>query len=494
MNKKSLRFWLSLSLLPIALMSALLVAVIAYGYRDTARSLDDLSRAFELKSLSEEGLALLFVQEQKSQAMLIDPANASQYAPPKVKAYDDHMAVIQKMGKLTAGRPAGAIIDELKKIDEQELRPLDTQTLELLFDNPAQARAQYLTRYEPVRAKYEAQVRKLVNTMEQDAKLEQETIAAANRRGFYNIMAILGISLAAMAGAQVLLIRSTTRSTSNIAGGVTDVSAIVSTSSQQLSAVAAHQAEQTAILANRLSQATASLLEVSDLIRKNSESTHQAEAIAHKANDSIGRGENEVNQMVEAIAEIRTVSDKSATIIGSIDGIAFQTNLLALNAAVEAARAGDAGKGFAVVAQEVRNLAQRSAAAAKNTATLIEQSRQRIADGVNASNRVYAALREIAGMIQEVRKLNQELVASAKQQSTAMSSIGTTMQEVEQGTHDTAASAEETAAVSVELADRAAALSDISGALLRFSGNGHRPIALPQAARTPQRRIAHAQR
>jgi hypothetical protein len=75
-----------------------------------------------------------------------------------------------------------------------------------------------------------------------------------------------------------------------------------------------------------------------------------------------------------------------------------------------------------------------------------------------------------------------------------MSSIGTTMQEVEQGTHDTAASAEETAAVSVELADRAAALTEISGALLRFSGNGHRSIALPPAARAPLRQIAHAQR
>jgi methyl-accepting chemotaxis protein len=474
MRDRSLRFWLVLSTLPVALMTVLIISVVWVGFRETSGSLDSLNRALELKSLSNEGLALLLVQDQYSQSMLIDPDHATQYSPQKVKAYDDHKAVLKRMAELTAGRPAEAVIQRLRTLDEQELRPLDTQILEKLFENPAQARKLYQVSAAPVRTRYESEVRKLVEIMEAEAKLAQEVIANSNRLAFQQVLGILAISLGLAFVAQVLVIRLATRSTSTLASDVAQVSGIVRTSSHQLSSVSGHQAQLTALLATRLSEATSAFEEIAALTRTAGESTRHAESLSLKANDGILHGEREVNKMVAAIGEIRTVSDQSAAIIGSIDGIAFQTNLLALNAAVEAARAGDAGRGFAVVAEEVRNLAQRSAAAAKNTASLIETSRQKISEGVEASSRVHSSLQEVATLIYEVRSLIQNLVKTAEQQSSAMHKIRETMREVDKRTHDNAASAEETAAVSVELADRAENLSLISSVLLRFSGNGRR--------------------
>jgi methyl-accepting chemotaxis protein len=176
--------------------------------------------------------------------------------------------------------------------------------------------------------------------------------------------------------------------------------------------------------------------------------------------------------MTQAIDKIKTSSDETAKIIKTIDEIAFQTNLLALNAAVEAARAGEAGKGFAVVAEEVRNLAQRSASAAKNTSDLIQQSTENSNNGVKISGEVGKTFAEITQSISKVNDLIAEISAASIEQSQGIGQINTAVADMDKLTQSSAASSEESASAAQELS---AQVSELRGMVSKFklNGNGH---------------------
>jgi methyl-accepting chemotaxis protein len=173
---------------------------------------------------------------------------------------------------------------------------------------------------------------------------------------------------------------------------------------------------------------------------------------------------------MDAIQKIKSSSDETAKIIKTIDEIAFQTNLLALNAAVEAARAGDAGKGFAVVAEEVRNLAQRSAEAARNTAALIEGSQQNAENGVNVSKDVESILLRIAENTQKLSQLNGEVSSASNEQSKGIDQVNTAMTEMDKVTQSNAANAEECASASEELSAQASELKEMVNQLMQLVG------------------------
>jgi methyl-accepting chemotaxis protein len=159
--------------------------------------------------------------------------------------------------------------------------------------------------------------------------------------------------------------------------------------------------------------------------------------------------------------KIKASSDETAKIVNTIDEIAFQTNLLALNAAVEAARAGDAGKGFAVVAEEVRNLAMRSADAAKNTSQLIQDSVENAGDGVTMNEEVMEHLEEIQKQVVQVSEVMDEITAGAQQQSQGVEQITTAVEQMNQVTQQTAANAEESSSASEELTGQAEELKQL---------------------------------
>jgi methyl-accepting chemotaxis protein len=158
---------------------------------------------------------------------------------------------------------------------------------------------------------------------------------------------------------------------------------------------------------------------------------------------------------------IEKSSSEISNIIGVIDEIAFQTNLLALNAGVEAARAGEAGKGFAVVAQEVRELAQRSANAAKEIKTLINASTSQVQSGVDLVGNAGKALETIVREVQEINRHIDAIVTSSREQSTGLQEINTAINTIDQGTQQNAAMVEEQTAASHGLASEAAALNDL---------------------------------
>jgi len=206
------------------------------------------------------------------------------------------------------------------------------------------------------------------------------------------------------------------------------------------------------------------------MARKNSETSRGAAGLVTQAQQKFLQTNQSLGQMVVAMGDINTQSDKISKIIKVIDEIAFQTNILALNAAVEAARAGEAGMGFAVVADEVRNLAQRSAAAAKDTATLIEESIAKSNDGKAKVDQVAAAIRAVTEDVAQVKTLVDQINLGSQEQARGIEQIGRAITQMEQVTQTAAASAEENAAAAEEMSAQSETMKDVLKGLTAMVG------------------------
>jgi methyl-accepting chemotaxis protein len=188
-------------------------------------------------------------------------------------------------------------------------------------------------------------------------------------------------------------------------------------------------------------------------VRQNADNAKGANSLAEDATKKASKGGEVVGQAVSAMSEINTASKKIADIIGVIDEIAFQTNLLALNAAVEAARAGEQGRGFAVVAGEVRNLAQRSAAAAKEIKGLIKDSVEKVDEGSRLVDESGDTLNEIVEAVEKVTELIAQIASSSLEQSTGIDEINRAITTMDEMTQQNASLVEETSAASQSLKD-----------------------------------------
>jgi PAS domain S-box-containing protein len=213
--------------------------------------------------------------------------------------------------------------------------------------------------------------------------------------------------------------------------------------------------------ASSLEEISSSLQEMASMTRQNAANAQEARSLSDAARGSVGTGVDSMRRLSEAIERIKRSSDDTAKIVKTIDEIAFQTNLLALNAAVEAARAGDAGKGFAVVAEEVRNLAMRSAEAAKNTANLIEGSVKNAEQGVAINQEVFANLEEINTQVRKVGEVMAEIAAASEQQSEGIEQVTQAVSQMDQVTQQNAANSEESASAAQELASQAAEMNGL---------------------------------
>ena len=229
-------------------------------------------------------------------------------------------------------------------------------------------------------------------------------------------------------------------------------------------------------------ETAAAVEEVTASVKQSASRADEAGSLVTRTRASAERSGEVVRQAVAAMEAIEGSSQKIGNIIGMIDEIAFQTNLLALNAGVEAARAGDAGKGFAVVAQEVRELAQRSANAAKEIKGLIDTSAQQVKTGSDLVGETGKALDAIVAEVQEVNANVMAIVDAVKEQSDTLTEINRAVSDVDKGTQQNAAMVEESTAASHSLAQEATSLSDL---LRQFKVSGsvdHQPVAAPAPA------------
>ncbi|MCD6365486.1 MAG: hypothetical protein J7M14_06380 [Planctomycetes bacterium] len=245
---------------------------------------------------------------------------------------------------------------------------------------------------------------------------------------------------------------------SQVSGAVAQVAG----ASGQISAGSQSLAQGTAEQAASLEEVTSSIEEMASMTKQNAANATEAKNLAAGATQNADKGGEAMRRMSAAIDDIKKSSDDTAKIVKTIDEIAFQTNMLALNAAVEAARAGEAGKGFAVVAEEVRNLAQRSAEAARNTAEMIDESVKNSDNGVEIAKEVGGSLEQIADGNRKVNDLIAEIAAASDEQSQGAEQITIAVSQMDQVTQSAAANAEESAAAAEELNAQAGELRNMT--------------------------------
>jgi methyl-accepting chemotaxis protein len=241
--------------------------------------------------------------------------------------------------------------------------------------------------------------------------------------------------------------------------------------------------------ASALEETAASMEELSSTVKQNADSARQANQLSLSTSAVAIKGGDVVGQVVETMKGINDSSRKIADIIGVIDGIAFQTNILALNAAVEAARAGEQGRGFAVVASEVRNLAGRSAEAAKEIKSLINDSVERVEQGTVLVDQAGATMTEVVGSIKRLNDIMGEISAASSEQSAGVSQVGEAVAQMDQATQQNAALVEESAAAADSMRVQAHQLVQAVAVFRLLEHGGRAAAALPASTAGIERQV-----
>ena len=270
----------------------------------------------------------------------------------------------------------------------------------------------------------------------------------------------------------------------------------IATASGEIAAGNLDLSSRTEQQASSLEETASSMEELTSTVRQNAENAGQANQLAINASEVAQRGGTVVSEVVQTMEQINESARKIVDIIGVIDGIAFQTNILALNAAVEAARAGEQGRGFAVVATEVRSLAQRSAAAAKEIKSLIGDSVDKVESGSKLVAQAGSTMDEVVASVRRVTDIIAEISAASQEQSAGIEQVNQAITQMDQVTQQNAALVEQAAAAADSLQEQAGSLSD-TVSVFRVSGIGHSSaratkkkttstvIAMPQRAKAP---------
>ena len=247
----------------------------------------------------------------------------------------------------------------------------------------------------------------------------------------------------------------------DVIGNIRASATAISSAANEIAQGNADLSQRTEEQASSLEQTASSMEQMTSAVKQSAENAVQANTLAGEAQQKAREGGEVVSRAVSAMDEINSASKKISDIIGVIDEIAFQTNLLALNAAVEAARAGEQGRGFAVVAGEVRNLAQRSAGAAKEIKDLIRDSVTKVDDGTQLVNQSGETLQEIVAAVEKVSNMMREISGAAQEQTSGIEQVNTAVSQMDEMTQQNAALVEQASAAGESMAEQARGMSNM---------------------------------
>ncbi len=391
-----------------------------------------------------------------------------------------------------AGRSLAQLIESAKAIDKEiaEMEEFDAtfkdperrnalksaiadsenllKGLAKVSETVARSRVLYEQEMKVAAADFSTRILRLNQMLAQRRQNLQSTTTTAQARNEKLVLglSVLGLIFGSVAG--YFIVRSVTRPIAHVAAVLKEGSDRTAAASRQVSSASQAMADGSCQQAASLEETSSSLVEMGSMIKRTAEHTESARLMAGETRKAADHGSDDMKAMKEAMDSIKSAGAEITKIIKTIDEIAFQTNILALNAAVEAARAGEAGAGFAVVAEEVRNLAHRSAEAARETAAKIENSNQRSEHGIRLSERVGNNFNEITQRARKLDTMIQEIADAAKQQSQGIETINAEIARIDHITQSNSASAEETASSSAELQAQADRLREAVNELNRM--------------------------
>lgn len=377
-----------------------------------------------------------------------------------LKNYNDAYGEAQKTFYTQMGIE---MLAKLKEVSDAAI-PLMNQ----LIESSQNGKGQTLVDVSAASAKINEWTSDIIQLQSISDKNSEEAIASARQTYIDCFKMLVGLVIIALILGLVIafyIIRSITKPMNSVASRIGESAGQVAAASGQLSASAQQLSQGSTEQAAAIEETSSTLQEAASRLQQSSVNSGRASELSEQATDSANKGNAEMREMMDSIQEIKNSSVQIGKIIKVIDDIAFQTNILALNAAIEAARAGEAGMGFAVVAEEVRNLAQRSAQAAKDTTAIIETNIALSGRGAAVAERVHEALNTITSQAKKVNELMNEIAAASQEQSQGVEQVTKAMIQVETVTQQNAANAEESASASEELNSQAESMRKIVGEL-----------------------------
>ena len=444
---------------------------------DKLAKLDDANRIIQwILGTREDGKQFIISGDQKSR----DKVNAG------IKAI------------ISLGQDLKSRFKNQKNIDKTNELLAAVKEYGSAFDHYADLTAQHDKSHERmVKEAGDAVAVCLVAKAKQKAEMENQISTA-------NYIMVIGTIIAVLLGIlfAFLITRSITKPVNRIIEGLNEGSDQVASASSQVSSSSQSLAEGASEQAASIEETSSSMEELSSMTKKNAENAGHANILMKDANQVVITANESMGKLITSMEDISKASEETQKIIKTIDEIAFQTNLLALNAAVEAARAGEAGAGFAVVAEEVRNLAMRSADAAKNTAQLIEGTVKKVGNGSGLVSTTNEAFSKVAKSAAKVGDIVAEISEASSEQSNGIEQVNLAIAEMDKVVQQNAANAEESASASEEMNAQAEQLKDYVGELVMLvtgkhdtnrTFNGHNQIKTgffrPQVVPTQKKKV-----